>query len=104
MKAEKILQALLAVARRRPIVSSAPWDFERRVMARLAATPRRATDPLREWTQALWRAAAPAMAAALVVGGLRFASGGLDDPAGIDAGDDPEALSFSFNNSTFSAW
>ena len=84
MNWEPLRQKLLAVARAQPPVDRVPYAFEKRIMARLAQMP--AVDLSALWARALWRAAAPCVAFALLLGVWSFlgaqnnaASSGLTD-------------------------
>jgi hypothetical protein len=65
------LQRKLLAAARRPASQHVPYAFEKRILARLAATPR-ASDWAR-WTRPLWAGAAACVAIALAAGAWSFA-------------------------------
>jgi hypothetical protein len=66
MKHGKLERKLLAVAKANPPSDAVPYAFERRIMARLGTNP--VLDAWAGWASALWRAAAPCVAIALVLG------------------------------------
>lgn len=66
MKLSELERKLLAAARAHPPSEAVPYAFEQRIMARLGPPPVR--DGWADWSQALWRAAAPCMAIALLLG------------------------------------
>jgi len=66
MKINQLERKLIAVARGQAPSDAVPYAFEKRVMARLSSAP--VFDPLADWSSALWRAAAPCVAVAMVLG------------------------------------
>lgn len=70
MNIAKLQQKLIQAARRTPADDRAPYAFEKRIMARLAALPR--VDVWSLWSHALWRAAAPCVAITLVLTAWSF--------------------------------
>jgi len=54
---------LIAAARKHPPADEVPYAFEKRIMARLAATPR--LDEWTQWIRSLWYGAAVCAAVAL---------------------------------------
>jgi len=70
MKLEQLQQRLLAAARLHKPGDRVPYAFEKRILARLTATPRMDYGSL--WARALWRAAAPCVALALLLGAWSF--------------------------------
>jgi hypothetical protein len=65
MNLESLRQKLLAAARSQPPADRVPYAFEQRVLARLERPP--LGDVVADWAQALWRAAAPCLAIALLL-------------------------------------
>ena len=65
MNLDALHKKLIAAARLNPPGDRAPYAFEKRIMARLAAQP--APDPWTLWGRALWRAAAPCLAITLAL-------------------------------------
>jgi len=61
-------QKLIAAARHHPPGDQVPYAFERRIMARLAAT--HPLDGWALWGQALWRSAVSCMAMTLLCGAV----------------------------------
>jgi hypothetical protein len=72
MKWDKLERTLLDAARWNTPSDRVPYTFEQRVMARLRFTP---VDPWGEWSQALWRAAAPCVAIMLLLSAWSFYPG-----------------------------
>lgn len=66
MKRNQLERKLIAAARAHPPSDAVPYAFEQRILARLGTTP--ALDVWADWSQALWRAAAPCVAVAVVLG------------------------------------
>ncbi len=66
MKPSELERKLLAAARANPPSDAVPYAFEQRIMARLGPPPMR--DGWADWSQALWRAAAPCIAIAILLG------------------------------------
>ena len=66
MNLEQLQRKLLAAARANPPGDGVPYAFEKRIMARLMATAPH--DVWAVWSRALWRAAAPCVALALLLG------------------------------------
>jgi hypothetical protein len=65
------LQQKLLAAARRPANQHVPYAFEKRILARLAATPRASDWAL--WARPLWAGAAACLAIALAAGAWSFA-------------------------------
>jgi anti-sigma-K factor RskA len=65
MNTKPLLRALLAAARAQAPSDHVPYAFERRIMARLRATPM--TDGWTYWSRMLWRATAPCLAITLAL-------------------------------------
>jgi len=61
---------LIRTARSSAEDNRVPYAFERRIMARLASRP--AVDMASLWSRALWRAAIPCIASALLLGAWSF--------------------------------
>ena len=70
MNWEPLRQKLLSVARAQPPMDLVPYAFEKRILARLAQPPMPDLSAL--WANALWRAAAPCVALALLLGVWSF--------------------------------
>jgi anti-sigma-K factor RskA len=66
MNHNELERKLIATARANPPSDAVPYAFEKRVMARLGTAP--ALDRWADWSRALWRAAAPCVAVAVVLG------------------------------------
>jgi hypothetical protein len=66
MKLSELERKLLTAARAHPPSDAVPYAFEQRIMARLGPPPVR--DGWADWSQALWRAAAPCVAIAILLG------------------------------------
>ena len=66
MKINQLEEKLIAAARAQAPSDAVPYAFEKRIMARLGSAP--VFDPLADWSNALWRAAAPCVAVAIVLG------------------------------------
>jgi hypothetical protein len=66
MDIAELKRRLISAGRAHPPSDAVPYAFERRVMARLSGVP--ATDAVTAWVHALWRAAAPCVAIALLLG------------------------------------
>ena len=64
MDLAELQRELLAAARANPPSDGVPYAFEQRVLARLPACP--SFNAGAEWSRALWRAAAPCVAVALL--------------------------------------
>lgn len=70
MNLESLRQKLLATARANPPADRVPYAFEKRILARIARQP--AFDPTVFWAHGLWRATAPCIAIALLLGVWSF--------------------------------
>jgi len=70
MNLEQLQQKVLAAARAHPPGSRVPYAFEKRILARLNEAP--AFDRAALWAGALWRAAGPCVALALLLGVWSF--------------------------------
>jgi hypothetical protein len=68
MNEDKLERRLINAARANPPSDAVPYAFEQRVFARitLASTP--GVDMWSAWSRALWRAAAPCVAIAVILG------------------------------------
>lgn len=66
MKLGELERKLIAAAKSNPPSDAVPYAFEQRIMARLGQMP--TFDAWAAWSRALWRAAAPCVAVALVLG------------------------------------
>jgi len=66
MNLEQLQRKLLAAARANPPGDHVPYAFEKRILARLASV--KPMDSWALWSHALWRAAAPCVAMALLLG------------------------------------
>lgn len=66
MNTDKLERKLLAAARAHAPSDTVPYAFEKRITARLASAP--AFDAWADWSRALWKAAAPCVAVAIVLG------------------------------------
>ncbi len=66
MKLTAVEKKLIRAARAAGVEDRVPYAFEKRVMARLAATA--PVDLLGLWAHALWRAAIPCLGVALLLG------------------------------------
>ena len=70
MNLELLRKKLLAAARGNPPTDRVPYAFEKRILAKLQGHPRLNVSDL--WAHALWRAVAPCVAVALVIGAWSF--------------------------------
>ena len=87
MNLEPLRQKLLAAARVNPPSDRVPYAFEKRILARLAQSP--PLDLAARWARALWRAAAPCVGLALLLGAWSFVGGQNNSgPAGLTDSDD----------------
>lgn len=66
MKPGQLERKLLAAAKAHPPSDAVPYAFEQRIMARLGKVP--VPDAWADWASALWRAAAPCVAVAILLG------------------------------------
>ena len=66
MKTGSLERKLLAAAKAHPPSDAVPYAFEQRIMARLRQLP--VPDAWADWAGALWRAAAPCVAVAILFG------------------------------------
>jgi len=66
MNVTDLQKRLIAVARANPPSDRVPHAFEKRIMARLTSLP--VMDDWALWARALWRAVAPCVAVALLLG------------------------------------
>ncbi len=66
MNLDQLQRKLLAAARTNPPSDGVPYAFEKRIMALLARQPLQ--DPWALWGRALWRAAMPCVAVAVLLG------------------------------------
>ena len=70
MDIRKLHETLIRTARTNPPGDGVPYAFEKRIMARLRALA--PEDPLRQWSHALWRAAALCLGIMLLLGAYSF--------------------------------
>ena len=68
MDQTELERKLIKAARGDTPSDAVPFLFARRVMARIAVTPEAVVDPVTVWARALWRAAAPCAAIAMLLG------------------------------------
>jgi hypothetical protein len=87
MNLDDLQRKLIAAARANPPPAAVPYAFERRIMARLKDLG--VADHWAFWGQALWRAAAPCVALALVLAAWSFLSG-PGNSTGLDVSQDFE--------------
>jgi hypothetical protein len=66
MESSQLERKLLAAAKAHPPSDAVPYAFEQRIMARLRQVP--VPDAWAAWAGALWRAAAPCVAVAILFG------------------------------------
>ena len=66
MKPGQLERKLIAAAKAHPPSDAVPYAFEQRIMARLRQMP--VPDAWADWAGALWRAAAPCVAVAILLG------------------------------------
>lgn len=66
MNITELQRKLLAAGRARPPSDAVPYAFEQRILARLRAAP--VADAWADWSRALWRAATPCLAVAMLLG------------------------------------
>jgi len=66
MNTDKLERKLIAAARSSAPSDAVPLAFEKRITARLGSMP--AFDAWADWASALWKAAAPCVAVAIVLG------------------------------------
>lgn len=81
MNLEQLQQKLLAAARAHPPGDHVPYAFEKRIMSCLATVP--APDFSALWARALWRAAAPCVAVAILLGVWSLGGDGSSTAAGL---------------------
>lgn len=65
MNLNQLERKLIAAARAHPPSDAVPYAFEKRILARLGPAP--GLDVWSDWSRALWRAAAPCVAVALIL-------------------------------------
>jgi hypothetical protein len=70
MDIRKLHEALIASTQANPPRDAVPYAFEQRIMARVRAHA--PEDPLRQWSHALWRAAAPCLGIMFLLGVWSF--------------------------------
>jgi hypothetical protein len=68
MNTSKLERQLIAAARAHAPTDAVPYAFEKRIMARIASASVPVFDAWADWSRALWRAAAPCVAVAILVG------------------------------------
>jgi hypothetical protein len=66
----KLAQKLIAAAKLNPPRDQVPYAFERRIMARIKASPR--LDDWAQWAAALWRGAVPCVAITMMLSAWSF--------------------------------
>ena len=66
MNINQLERKLIAAARAHPPSDAVPYAFEQRILARLGPAP--VLDVWADWSRGLWRAAAPCVAVAFVLG------------------------------------
>ena len=94
MNVTELQKRLLAVARTNPPSDRVPYAFEKRIMARLASLPD--LDGAALWARALWRAVAPCVAVAVLLGLWTFFATTSNPAARNDS--TPTDLSQDFEN------
>jgi len=87
MDIKKLQEALITAARANPPGDVVPYAFEKRIAARLRAVA--LTDPLVQWSRALWCAVVPCLSIMLLLGGWSFtqdlgSSSALDLPQQLE--------------------
>lgn len=82
MNLDELQRKLLAAGRAHPPSDAVPLAFEQRILARMRETP--VADAWAEWARALWRAALPCLAVALLIGVWSFAAPAGREPAPAD--------------------
>ena len=80
MNLAELERKLMAAARAETPSDRVPYAFEKRIMARLAASP--AVDAWTLWGRALWRAAAPCVAIMVALAAWSFLLPNESVPAG----------------------
>lgn len=93
MNVDELQRKLIAAARSNPPGDQVPYAFERRIMARLAASP--LVDHWTQWAQALWRSAAACVAITLLLSAWSFYS--------TSSSANPTDLSQQFENTLIAA-
>jgi hypothetical protein len=78
MNLAELERKLIAAARTNPPSDRVPYAFEKRIMARLAASP--VADGWALWGRALWRAAAPCAAIMVALAAWSFFASPLGAP------------------------
>ena len=107
MKLDLLQKKLFAAARANPPGDRVPYAFEKRIVAQLAA--RSPLDPWAIWAPALWRAAAPCVALALLLGGWSLVGShptttvAEKTVSGNTVGDNPEHFSQHFERTMLAA-
>src|SRR5690349_13752253 len=106
MSLEQLHQKMLAAARANPPSDRVPYAFEKRIMARLAQAPK--VDMWALWSHALWRAAAPCVAIALMLGAISYYHASTTTTDGgkngiVAGGDNAETLSQHFETTMLAA-
>ena len=87
MNWESLRQKLLSTARANPPSDRVPYAFQKRIMARLAQPSPLDLSAL--WASALWRAAAPCVGLALLLGVWSFVGAqNSSGPSNLTDGDD----------------
>src|SRR5882672_11248830 len=66
MNPSQLERKLIAAAKAHPPSDAVPYAFEQRIMSRLGKVP--VLDLWADWSRALWRAAAPCVAIAILLG------------------------------------
>jgi len=70
MDIRRLYKTLVAAARANPPADAVPYAFEKRIISRLRALG--PEDPLKLWSRALWRAAAPCLGIMILLGAWSF--------------------------------
>lgn len=70
MKTPRTPEELIKLARSMPSDERVPYAFEKRILARLEATP--VIDPIAMWAQALWRGVAPCLGVMAIALAMSF--------------------------------
>lgn len=99
MDLETLRQKLLAAARANPPADRVPHAFEKRIMARLDQPA--ASDAAALWAQALWRAATPCVAIALLLSVWSFV--GTQNAISGSTGPESEDLAQHFEQTMLAA-
>lgn len=101
MNLAELQKKLIGAARKSPPSAEVPYAFEKRIMARLSATPR--PDEWALWTRALWYGAAACTAVALFMSAWSITSASDSDLASNFSQDLEQTILESANDED-SAW